>query len=279
MGLISGMAFGLTSPLIGHPFDTIKTNMQVKEAYRNKGMVAVGLDIVKSGGIRSLFSGLVPPLIASTIFRGVQFSAYSAAFSAAELTEIGKTPIPFTGGLRPSVFFGAFAGALARASIESPFDYVKVRRQTGQSFWLSANMTFRSLLSPQVAMRQVLHCYTGFGATFLRTWGLFSCFFCLVDLSVRHINEIITAPAYGPFFKGSCCATVAWGFAFPFEVAKSKIQGVNASCSTSKVLSDIVARDGVKGLYQGFSAGATRSFFANGLSMVVYGKLQEKMRK
>jgi hypothetical protein len=77
-------------------------------------------------------------------------------------------------------------------------------------------------------------------------------FFCLVDLSVRHINHVISAPVYGPFFKGSICATTAWGFAFPFEVAKSKIQGTQAATSTRIVMAEIVARDGIAGLYQGF---------------------------
>ncbi|GMH48864.1 hypothetical protein TrRE_jg5190, partial [Triparma retinervis] len=151
------------------------------------------------------------------------------------------TAIPFTGGIRPSVLFGAFSGALARASIESPLDYVKVRSQTGQSFWVSGSTGYKSLLSPETAFRQIVHCYTGFGATFLRTWGLFTAFFCLVDLSVRHINHVISAPVYGPFFKGSVCATAAWGFAFPFEVAKSKIQGTQAATSTRAVMVDIVA--------------------------------------
>ena len=90
MGLVSGMAFGFVSPIVGHPFDTLKTNMQVKEVYRGKGMLHVGRDIVRLGGLRSLYSGLLPPLVGSTAFRGVQFSAYSAAFSFAESTEFGK---------------------------------------------------------------------------------------------------------------------------------------------------------------------------------------------
>jgi hypothetical protein len=174
MGLISGMAFGFVSPIVGHPFDTVKTNMQVKEEYRGKGMIHVARNIVKGGGFRSLYCGLFPPLVGSTVFRGVQFSAYSAAFSFAESTELGKTAIPFTGGIHPSVLFGAFSGALARSFIESPLDYIKVRSQTGQSFWVSGSSGYKSLLSPRTAFRQLVHCYTGFGATFLRTWGLFT---------------------------------------------------------------------------------------------------------
>lgn len=40
----------------------------------------------------------------------------------------------------------------------------------------------------------------------------------------------------------------------------------------------IVKEDGVLSLYRGFSAGASRSFFANGASMMVYQMFQKNLR-
>jgi hypothetical protein len=34
MGLLSGMAYGLVNPLVGHPFNLVQTRMQADAAYR-----------------------------------------------------------------------------------------------------------------------------------------------------------------------------------------------------------------------------------------------------
>lgn len=149
-GLVSGVAYGLTSPVVGHPFDTVKTNMQVKPQYKGKSMIFVFKDMISSSGWRSIYKGFLPPLLGSAAYRGVQFSAYSGAYSYAESIPLLASPIPFMGGLHPSVIVGAIAGALARSSIESPLDYMKVRSQTGQSFLLNPPS------SPPANFKQIL---------------------------------------------------------------------------------------------------------------------------
>ena len=332
-GLVSGVAFGLTSPIVGHPFDAVKTNMQVKQEYHNKSMLYVAKDMLKEGGFRSFYRGFLPPLLGSAAFRGVQFSAYSGGFSWAERQPLLSSAIPMTGGLHLSVVFGAVTGALARSAIESPLDYMKVRRMTNQSYLLlttiPAPTTFATLL-PHLTTRQFIHLYSGFVPTFLRTSLLFTAFFSLVDTSVRHIPAVINAPGYGPFFKvrallpfatpcsvvtsrvvnspsfalcacyahhhahyharhharsssqGGVCATAAWGFAFPMETAKSVVQGDArfSGMSTLRVVRTIVSEGGgFSALYRGFSAGASRSFVANGASMLVYSSMQSELRK
>jgi len=44
----------------------------------------------------------MPPLLGSTAYRGVLFSAYSAAFAACKDTPLAK-PVPGAGGLAPAV--------------------------------------------------------------------------------------------------------------------------------------------------------------------------------
>ena len=320
-GLVSGIAFGLTSPVVGHPFDAVKTNMQVKREYYRKSMFYVAKNMLKEGGARSFYRGFLPPLLGSAAFRGVQFSAYSGGFSWAERQPLLSSDIPLTGGLHLSVVFGAMTGALARSAIESPLDYMKVRRMTNQSYLLLTSIpaptSFATLL-PHLTTRQFIHLYSGFVPTFLRTSLLFTAFFSLVDTSVRHIPSVINAPGYGPFFKvrveyvcqvsvanpcsvinvtccehpllcdslrssqGGVCATAAWGFAFPMETAKSVVQGDArfSGMSTLRVVHTIVSEGGgFSALYRGFSAGASRSFVANGASMLVYSSMQSELRK
>mmetsp|Transcript_27049 Transcript_27049/g.38769 ORF Transcript_27049/g.38769 Transcript_27049/m.38769 type:complete len:301 (-) Transcript_27049:766-1668(-) len=275
--LVGGALFGLVSPFVGHPLDTVKTKMQTEAKYQKMKIIPVIAEIWKADKIRGFYKGFVPPLVASSAYRSIQFSAYAATFSACEHVPFLAEPIPFTGGLRISVLLGACASAFARATIESPFDFIKVRKQTG-SPWYIGDGSLKSMISPQM-VRQL---YNGYIPTLKRTLLLMGSFFILVDYSVRYIPDVINMPVYGPFFKGGICATAAWTFAFPFETVKNVMQadmtGKYSGKTSTQVMQLLYNNNGVRGLYRGFAPGASRSFIANGVSMCVYSWFQDYTR-
>ena len=58
--------------------------------------------IVKDSGIRGLYSGMVPMLVGSAVFRSAQFSAYSFGFAKSqELDSTFGEAIPNTGAFGP----------------------------------------------------------------------------------------------------------------------------------------------------------------------------------
>jgi solute carrier family 25 carnitine/acylcarnitine transporter 20/29 len=292
-GLASGVVFGLVSPIVGHPFDTVKTRMQAEQAYQHTGIRETVRHIYQVEGVQGFYRGFIPPVIGSMAFRGVLFSAYSGTYSMCENVPILHEPIPFTGGLRTSVLLGALAASVSRALIESPLDFVKVRYMLGKNVQ-DANAVKAASSGIMTSVRSfaaspinnIGHMYHGFVPTLLRTMGLLGSFFVMVDYSVRYIPDVVNAPMVGPFFKGGICATAAWVVAFPFESAKSVIQADTTgkykrlSGATWKVMRELYRERGiVKGLYRGFGPGASRSFFANGISMTVYARFQEILRK
>ena len=304
IGLSSGIVFGFVSPMIGHPFDSIKTRMQADPIYHNQNFRQTVVQIYRTNGIlNGFYRGFIPPLIGSMAFRGLQFSVYAGAYSFYERNcSYFNTPIPYSGGLRPSVVFGALMATFARATIESPLDFIKVRKMVGQdAMHDTKNLVVNNgsttttnnknivltemkefITSPIQSIKQL---YRGYVPTLLRTFGLLGSFFIMVDYSVRYIPDVINAPGYGPFFKGGICATVAWIFAFPFESAKSVIQADTTgkyrtmSNATFHVLRDLYNERGIiHGIYRGFGPGAGRSFIANGTSMVVFAYVQDLIR-
>lgn len=287
IGLLSGAVFGLVSPVVGHPLDTIKTRMQADSVHSKSGVLKTVSSIWRAEGIRGFYRGFLPMLAGSMAYRGVLFSAYSGAYAACEHVPILHEPIPFTGGLRSSVLVGAMAAATARATLESPLDFIKVRRQIGKDAMSDAIQGQQPLLKSFISspISSIRHLYHGYLPTLFRTMGLLGSFFVMVDYSVRYIPDVINAPLVGPFFKGGVCATFAWVFAFPFETTKSVIQSDTTgryktmSNATWKVMREIYATKGLKGLYRGFGPGAGRSFVANGTSMVVYAWFQDTIRK
>lgn len=294
LGLIGGALFGLVSPVVGHPLDTIKTKMQADSAHLHSTFSDTVKSVYRSQGVLGFYRGFLPPLLGSIAYRGVLFGAYSGAYAACEHVPVLHEPLLVSWGLRPSVLIGGIAASVARATIESPLDFIKVRSQIGMHAMHDAHSSgrvqhanFRDVARAFASspIQHVQHLYHGFLPTMFRTMGLVGSFFIMVDYSVRYIPDIINAPLLGPFFKGGICATTAWVFAFPFETAKSVIQSDTTgkykkmSGATWKVMKQLYRQRGISGLYRGFGPGASRSFLANGASMVVYAWFQDTIRK
>ena len=131
---------------------------------------------------------------------------------------------------------------------------------------------------PLLAFSQL---YTGYSITLLRTVGLMTTFFCLIDIAGRQVPDTLNSPTLGPFFKGGVCATAAWWCVWPAEVAKSQIQaGVAGPQRIVPRLAHIVQQQGVvRGFSRGFLAGSIRSVLANGASFWAFTTCQRTRRK
>lgn len=270
--LACGFVYGVTSPLIGHPIDTVKTQMQAGSA--SGGALATARRLVGAGGVRALYAGLLPPLAGSSVFRSVQFSAYAFAYAAQAPTEV-----PGTGGLQVRVLTAGFASSLARALIETPLEYVKVRQQMAKAVLGDAPGAPGGLGVGAGVAREVARAYTGFGVTLARTYGLMSTFFITVDYLERKHPSVLAVPLLGPFIKGAVCSSLGWIVVWPFEVLKSQIQagtpGVRPGAGLLERAQWVVAtRGGVAGLYRGIGPGLTRSLVANGASMIALTQCQ-----
>ncbi len=279
-GSLSGLAFGLVSPLASQPFDTLKTKMQAEARYARQGMGAVATRVLRADGAAGLYRGILPIVMSTGVQKSALFSANAGARRACEESGVPALtrPIPFTGGLSPALLVGGLAAGTARAVVETPFELAKVRYQTG------GGVLYRMSGSPvpfEFAAGQLGELYTGAGATWARGTLMLTSFFVLCDYSERAAPELMSRPLLGGFLKGGVCATLAWAVAWPLEVAKNKKQGAGAQVtgrSTLAIVRQLAASDGLRGLYRGFLPGALRSFVANGAGMAVF-QFTQSLRK
>ena len=162
--------------------------------------------------------------------------------------------------LQVRVLVGGVFASTARAIIETPLEYAKVRRQTQQ------NWRFR-------------HLYTGFGVTWFRTVGLMCTYFILVDSGRRHIPELFATPLIGPFLTSGVAATLGWWVVWPLEYMKSQVQGDYGQHQSvlQRMRTVVRKRGGFFALYRGIGPGTIRSFIANGTSMIVMAHAQKKV--
>ena len=239
--LACGVLFGATTVIVGHPFDTIKTRMQADSVYRNSSTRAVAIDIFKTNGIRGFYSGFVPPLIGSSIFRSIQFAAYGFTVASFRDEDSWLRKVKL-GGVEARVFLGGIVSGTCRAMIESPLDFLKTQKQVGS---IQMQINFSRL-------------YKGFSATLFRNVFLMTTFFAIID----RLSD------WDPFVRGGTATTAAWTLVWPLDVVKSRMQ---ASVQTSTSLTSTIQEVAVNGLlYRGYWAGITRSFIANGASLKVY---------
>lgn len=258
IGLGVGVLYGVTNVMAGHPFDTIKTKMQAQVGFENQGMIRSFMKTFKAEGIVGLYRGCIPPLWGSGIYRSTQFAVFESAYTY--FNGYGKTEIPLTYGLQVRVVIGGVLASTARAIIETPLEFAKVRRQTRQAW------QFKSL-------------YTGFGVTWCRTVGLMTTYFILIDSMRRHASEQFNSPLLGPFLASGIAATTAWWIVWPLENMKSQVQGNYGKNMPVLTRMKLVYNDrgGITGLYRGIVPGSIRSFLANGTAMVVMSYAQKRV--
>ena len=92
---------------------------------------------MKTEGPTGFYRGWAPPFAGSIIFRSLQFSVYQAVYTKLDDNKNMTSSIPGTAGIQHRVWAGALCGATARALVECPFEYAKVKAQVGESWEFS----------------------------------------------------------------------------------------------------------------------------------------------
>jgi solute carrier family 25 (mitochondrial carnitine/acylcarnitine transporter), member 20/29 len=252
--LFCGALYGITSVVVGHPFDTIKTKMQADPGYSKLTTAQSCRSLFTQQGIRGFYSGAIPPLIGSSMFRSVQFAVYGATYAYFRDEDHILRQSKFF-GIEARVFVGGVASGIARALIESPLDYIKTQQQTsGKTVALSSLLTGSKLM-------------TGLKATLVRNFALMTTFFVCIS----------ALESLDPFLRGGLATTIGWTTVWPLDVTKSRIQ---SSAATSTSVHKELWRAAAEGsLYRGYVAGISRSFVANGASLKMYQLGQEFTNK
>jgi hypothetical protein len=158
-GSISGMAFGLVSPLASQPFDTLKTKMQAESRFAQQSMGAVSRQVMRVEGFAGLYRGIVPIVASTGVQKSALFSANAGARRACERSGIAalSEPIPFT-SLSPSVLIGGVAAGTARTIVETPFELAKVRYQTGGAVRATTGLLSMAHMVPALPSVPCSHC-------------------------------------------------------------------------------------------------------------------------
>jgi len=229
--------------------------MQVVPAFNGKSAFQTAGIITKQEGLFGFYRGCVGPLFGTSFSRAIQFTSYETFYTIFQKDKYLTIKIPYTMGLEPRIILGGIVSGTTRALVECPFEFTKVKGQTGQSWYLN-------------------EVYSGFKATWLKAVGLMTSYFILVDTFKRNTNAYNTK--YGLFFMNGFCAVIAFIVIWPIEIVKNKVQMLSSKKYSIKLL----IRENIqeKGIYnamlRGSLPGLSSVFIRNGFAMITMLKTQ-----
>ena len=133
LSAFTGCIFGATNTIVGHPFDTIKTKMQAQSQHMGVrvGYVDTIKNVARNEGLHVLYRGALAAGTGSVVFRATGFSVFELFYTMWGKNDFMCQSIPLTGGIELRTFCAGWMSGSFRAMLECPFEYAKVKRQTG----------------------------------------------------------------------------------------------------------------------------------------------------
>lgn len=238
---------GISSALVGTPFEVIKTRLQTQRFGFARHVVGPWCCLkatLKSEGFRGLWRGVGPALMTSMPYSMTMFSMYQV--------------------LRPSdgnLFGCALAGSMSGLVVtlpQNPLEYVRVRLQAHRNGCI--RRIWRSILArPQrvfsgISMTACIN-FVGMGIMFPTNETL-------KKYAASHGNFGL------PTVLADACTGGITGLTFklavyPADLLRSRMMACGANARVADVVREVVQKRGVQGLYQGASVIVVKAFCTN----------------
>ncbi|KAL3085027.1 hypothetical protein niasHS_010096 [Heterodera schachtii] len=223
---VSGGIAGMAEVCFAHPFDCMKTRLQIGQFH---GILDCARRTLLKEGPSGFYKGLLPPLVIETPKRALKFMAFDRYWRVLRSDAL-PTWLHYS-------MSGLFTG-LTEAVLVCPFEVVKVRLQS------ELNTPFSQQKSSATVAREIVHSngwgteglYRGIGANLWRHGVWNSCYFGIYHNlriflcsssrnSQSSADRLETASLTMRLTIASLSAIVANLANIPFDVAKSRIQG------------------------------------------------------
>ncbi|KAM6933173.1 solute carrier family 25 member 15a isoform 1-T1 [Xenentodon cancila] len=276
----AGAVGGTACVLSGQPFDTAKVKMQTfPTMYR--GFTHCFMSTLKQVGLRGLYKGTTPALIANITENAVLFLSYGLCQDVVRLlTRMEK-------GADLSDIQKASAGSLASifsAMALCPTELVKCRLQAMHEMEATGKVargqksTVWSVVKTVLKTNGPLGFYQGLTSTIVREFPGYFCFFGAYELCrstfAQHMGTDKDGIGILPLmFSGGFGGACLWLVVYPIDCVKSRIQVYSLTGRQEgfmKTFTGIMRTEGFAALYSGLTPTMIRTFPANGALFLAY---------
>ncbi|WIA31880.1 hypothetical protein OEZ86_002745 [Tetradesmus obliquus] len=291
--LTAGTMAGVAQLMVGHPFDTIKVKIQSQSSAAGAAKFSGPLDAAKQTitreGFKGLYKGMSAPLATVALFNAVLF----ASRGQMEVLLAHKDGSPLV--MRDQLL-AAVGASCAVSLVATPTELMKCRLQaqgcskTAVQRLLDAGLDVAKhtiYRGPRDVARQVLAheggplgLFKGLGATLGRESIGNMAMFGVYELVKQQVVELKGLPSKEQLsfsdllLAGGLGGTAFWLGCYPLDVIKSKLQVDSYTHPKYRGILDcgrqVVAAEGLHGLFRGFAPALVRSFPANAVCFAVY---------
>jgi hypothetical protein len=274
--VLSGSIAGSVSTFAGAPFDYVKVRLQT---HPNSTVVDLLAQTVRERRLRNFFSGTTPALIVAVLENSVVFGANSL-LKHGWRSMSGKNEET----LLETALLGGLSGVFSAAAI-SPAETVKVRLQTNKACYGNPTACLKRIVHEEGAVAL----FRGLPAQIPRD-SLFNFFFfsafeacCRLTASAKNIEKNQLG-AFDLVVAGGLAGATGWTFTLPFDVVKSRSQGMKFPENTSsltvakEITKEIFRESGPKGFFRGWGAAVARAFPVNGVLFACYSLTERALQ-
>ncbi|XP_053329331.1 mitochondrial ornithine transporter 1-like [Spea bombifrons] len=288
INLTAGAMGGVACVVSGQPFDTAKVKMQAfPSIYR--GFLDCAVRTYNTEGLRGLYHGTTPALVANVAENAVLFACYGFC------QNIVAQALGLRDTSQLSDWHKAASGSLASvfsSLVLCPTELVKCRMQTQHEMRMSGYIGVPGKSGPWSVVRAILSSdgvpglFRGLSSTWLREIPGYFFFFGGYELS----NSILTRRQTSDKTPGALVVTISggiggacfWLAVYPVDSVKSRIQVLSlASRQEGFILSllHILRTEGVLTLYSGLMPTVVRAFPSNAALFLAYEMTKRTLTK
>lgn len=276
----AGAAGGTACVLCGQPFDTAKVKMQTFPT-KYSGFIDCFISTSRQVGIRGLYKGTIPALIANISENATLFLSYGVCQDMARLVFRLDKATELSDIQKASA--GSFASIFS-SLVLCPTELVKCRLQAMQEMEESGKIakgqksTVWSVVKTVMKTNGPLGFYQGLTSTIVREMPGYFCFFGGYELSrstfAQYMGTDKDSIGILPLmFSGGFGGACLWLAVYPIDCVKSRIQVHSLAGRQDgfiKSLLSIFRNEGFTALYSGLTPTMIRTFPANGALFLAY---------
>lgn len=232
---LAGATAGVIGTILGFPFDTTKTTMQLSNMSATKSIRT----IYAESGFVGFYKGVGSPLVALTILNTVNFTSYAQFCSFLNVQssiDLKKKNFEWKIPLA-----AACVGPIA-STISTPFELVKTQMQlsASNSAMTSNGNVWRNSLHAAVDLVKrfgIRYLYLGHSVNTLREMLFLSTYFSVYEhlkysLASNNVWWGSLSPLMSVPLSGGCAGACGWFVSFPLDLIKTNIQKGNNNHTT-----------------------------------------------
>ncbi|ETN02119.1 hypothetical protein PPTG_16767 [Phytophthora nicotianae INRA-310] len=258
--VVAGSVSGMASVVACHPFDTIRTRLQLSPS-RFRGFFHCAQQTIQQETMRGLYKGFLPPFFSQGVYKAIIFTTSST---------LRNDVLPHISLLQPvltptvvSLTAGAIAGGV-NAFLVAPVELVRNRLQV-QYDSQPETRKYRGAyhcVTQVVRTEGITAMWKGLTTTVIRDSLGVAFYFLGYDFAKKRLAEsgklgematLLTAGAFG--------GVSFWAVALPFDTIKSLIQADGKTGKYTGLASStarLVREEGVMQLFRGWQAAFSR---------------------